>query len=263
MERTDIKERILKTEVEYPRYLTHWEKTDFGLLFWSETDKENPHLNHAVLYPNQEQDFSAVLARITRFYKDKGIQPRIQQPYTSGYFMAKADAFRVNGYDIQVYAPTEFMLLQGENRIRSAATLEIRELKVWDPKIARDILIPDGNAYAVGQVRSSITSHRYRVLAGYLNDKAVSMATIFYGDYGLARLSSAETAEELRGRGYARELICAIVDRHRQESALPLYLWPQNVTAARIFREAGFEVIFQAELASAIYHRGKNNDEES
>lgn len=153
------------------------------------------------------------------------------------------------------------MLLTGENRIRTSRTLEIRELKEWDPRIARDILIPDGNGYVAGQVRRSIENDRYRVLVGYLQDHAVSMVTIFYGDYGLARLSSAETAEELRGRGYARELISAIVEMHRAESALPVYLWPQNVTAARIFREAGFEEIFQEELARAVYNRSNGEGE--
>lgn len=251
----DLKDRILNTEVEYPRYLANWRETDFGMLFWAEDEKENPNLNHAVLYPDKIQDFSKVLDSITTFYLEKGILPRVQQPYTSGYFMEHADEFRVNGYDVQLYAPTEFMLLRGENNIRAGRTLQIRELNVWDERIARDILIPDNNGYAKGQVRRCIESDRYRVVVGYLNNQAVSMVTIFYGDYGLARLSSAETTEELRGRGYARELISAIVDMHRAESALPLYLWPQNVTAARIFREAGFEEIFQEELARAVYHR--------
>lgn len=257
----ELKERILKTEVEYPRYLASWRETDFGMLFWAEGDKENPDLNHALLYPEQIQDVGSVLTKITSFYLDKGILPRVQQPYTSGYFMEHADEFRVNGYDVQLYAPTEFMLLTSENRIRASRNLTIRELKEWDPRIARDILIPDGNDYAAGQVRRSIENDRYRVLVGYLQDHAVSMVTIFYGDYGLARLSSAETAEELRGRGYARELISAIVDMHRAESHLPVYLWPHNVTAARIFREAGFEVIFQEELARAVYHRGNGEGE--
>ncbi len=257
---TDLKERILKTEVEYPRYLARWQETEFGMLYWNENDKDNPTLNHALLYPDQIRDFKVILDSVTTFYLKKGIQPRVQQPYTSGYFMDHADEFRVNGYDVQLFAPTEFMLLTGENKIQSNRTLEIHELKEWDPRIERDILIPDGRGYAAGQVRGCIENDRYRVLVGYLNNNAVSMVTIFYGDYGLARLSSAETAEELRGRGYARELISAIVDMHRAESDLPVYLWPQNVTAARIFKEAGFEVIFQEELARAVYHRSAGEE---
>lgn len=49
----ELKERILKTEVEYPRYLASWQETEYGMLFWAEDDKENPNLNHALLTPNK------------------------------------------------------------------------------------------------------------------------------------------------------------------------------------------------------------------
>lgn len=250
----DLKERIVKTELDVPKYLADSQKTAYGVLYWDKTKKTNHYLNHAVIYPDQVEDLKEVLGQITRFYRSQGIQPRVRQPFTTGFFMNHANEFRISGYDIQIFAPTRFMLLTKDNQIRTGSRLAIRELKEWDERVARDILLPDGNDDAVEQIRRSIAVSRYRVLVGYLDDRAVSMATIFYGDHGVARLDSAETAEELRGRGYARELISAIVDMHRDESRHPLYLWPQNNTAEKIFREAGFTDLFQEELASATYH---------
>lgn len=257
----DLKERILKTELDFPKYLSNSQATDYGMLYWDESDKENHNLNHAIIYPDWVTDLKPVLQEIAEFYLARGIQPRVHQPYTTGYFLEHANDFRVSGYDVKIYPPTQFMLLSGENRINAGSSLLIRELTEWDPRIATDILIPDGNEKELEQIKRNIYGNRYRVLVGYLEDQAVSLATIFYGDYGVARLDSTETAEELRGRGYASELVSAIVDMHRRESDLPLYLWPQNVTAGKIFRAAGFKLLFQEERATAIYHR--TNGEEN
>lgn len=253
--RADLKERILKTELDFPKYISNSMATDFGMLFWDESDKDNHGLNHALIYPHLVSDLTGVLAQIAEFYRSRGIQPRVHQPYTTGYFLDHANEFRKSGYDVKLYPPTQFMLLSEANQINAGSALTIRELEAWDPRIATDILIPDGNEKEVEQTKRNIYGDRYRVLVGYLQEQAVSMATIFDGDYGIARLDSTETAEELRGRGYASELVSAIVDMHRRESDMPLYLWPQNVTAGKIYRQAGFKLLFQEERATASYHR--------
>lgn len=258
----DLKERILKTELDFPKYISNSQATPYGMLYWDEADKENHNLNHAIIYPNLIKDLKPVLEEIAQFYLARGIQPRIHQPYTTGYFLEHANDFRISGYDVKIYPPTQFMLLSEENRIHSGAKLSIRELTEWDPRIAADILIPDGNEKELEQIKRNIYTNRYRVLVGYLEDQAVSLATIFYGDYGIARLDSAETAEELRGRGYASELVSAIVEMHRRESSMPLYLWPQNVTAGKIFHQAGFRLLFQEERATALYHRMTEEENE-
>lgn len=252
---TDLKERILKTELDFPKYISNSMAASFGMFYWDEWDKENHSLNHALLYPDRVTDLQSVLSEIAEFYLSRGIQPRIHQPYTTGYFLDHANELRINGYDVKLYPPTQFMILSEEKPSNACSALSIKELEDWDPRIATDILIPDGNEKEVELTKRNIYGDRYRVLVGYLREKAVSMATIFYGDYGVARLDSTETAEELRGRGYASELVSAIVQMHRRESDMPLYLWPQNVTAGKIFRKAGFKLLFQEERATALYHR--------
>lgn len=254
----DLKRRILQTELDFPKYICEFETADFGVMYWDPANQTSQILNHAIIYPDRVNDLKAVLSRITDFYLERGIQPRIRQPFTRGYFIDHANDFRTSGYDIQLFPPTRFMLLTGENRIRVNRTLTIRELNEWDERIADDILIPDGNKQAVEQIRRNITSSRYRVLVGYLGDEAVTLVTIFNGDHGVARLDSAETAAELRGQGYARELIWTVVEMHRAESDAPLYLWPKNVTAEKIFREAGFTDFFEEELAIAAYYAGND-----
>lgn len=249
-----LKQKILDTELDFPKYICSFETTDFGVMYWDEENKVNPYLNHAILYPDKVSDLPGILARITQFYLEKEIQPRIRQPFTKGYFIDHADEFRKSGYDIQLFSPTRFMVLQDENKIRKSDKLEIKELNEWDERVAHDILIPDGNEQTVEQIRRNIVSDRYRVLVGFLENEAVTMATIFYGDHGVARLDSAETTAELRGQGHARELISTIVDMHRAESQLPLYLWPKNITAEKIFREAGFRDFFDEELAIAAHY---------
>lgn len=248
-----LQQAIVSTELEYPKYLCQHERRDYGILYWDPADRTNANLNHAVLEPAKIRDLKAVLAEIRDFYQSRGIQPRVRQPFTKGYFLEHASEFRTSGYDIQLFAPTHFMLLTDSDQIRTQSELTIRELDEWDPRIASDILIPDGNAHAVEQIRRNIAGNRYRVLVGYLDERAVSLAILFYGSHGVARVAMAETVEELRGRGYARELISAVVKLHQRDSRIPLYLWPHNVTAEKIFREAGFRDFFQEELAIATY----------
>ncbi len=246
-------EKILKTEIEYPKEFSTYIEKDFGVLFYNPEKKNFHTANHAVVYPDKVTDFKAVLEEVRDFYLDRGIIPRLYQPYTDGFLMNNAMLLRTSGYDIQSYGQTKFMLLTGENKIQKKVRLDIKELKEWDERIAFDIMIPNNNMQAIHQVKSNCSNPKFRVFAAYIQERAVSLASIFYSDNGVAKLDSLETAEEIRGKGYARELINDMVEIHKKESGIPLYLWPLNVTSERLCTDAGFRTLFKAELASAIY----------
>ncbi|PKK39423.1 hypothetical protein ABB02_01272 [Clostridiaceae bacterium JG1575] len=249
-----LRERILSTELDYPRHMAHTLERDFGFLVWEDRQKDLALLNHAVIYPHRVTALQSTLQEITAFYEEKGIRPRIYQPFTSGYFVEEASTFRKNGYDIQLYAPTRFMLRTRASRISPQGDLLIRKLTQWDARITRDILLPNGHPEGEGLIKKHLESDRCSLWVGYLKEEAVSLVTGFVGEYGVARMDSMETREELRGRGYARDLVHAMVAHQARHSQLPLYVWPSNPTAERIFQEAGFERFFEEQHASAVYH---------
>ncbi len=253
MDRTTLTEKIIRTEIEYPgEYATRLD-TEFGVLFYNLGKKALHLANHAVIYPDKITDFKTVLVQVRDFYLEKGIQPRIYQHYPDGYLMANSTELRTTGFDIQTFGQTGFMLLSAPNIIPREIRLEIRELKEWDQRLALDIMIPNNNPHTLYQVKINCTNPKFRVFAGYLSDRAVSVASVYYSQHGVVKLNSLETAEEIRGRGFARELISEVVEIHKAESDLPLYVWPLNVTAEKICSDAGFRTLFKAEMASAVY----------
>lgn len=250
-----IRERILRKELEFPETFANKIEKDYGILFYDEENPQSHDSNHAVIYPNKVKNLDQVLGRIAKFYLDKNLHPRIYQPYTDGYFMDNAPTFRKNSWDLQLYGQMKFMVLKGENKIKNERRLLIKEVNTWDERIANDILIPNGSLFEMGVLKKRLERKEIFVFAGYMNDRAVCLATVDYTDKDIARMDSAETAEELRGRGFARELIFYIVEFHRKRYTMPLYLWPLNKTAENIFIEAGFVTEFTAEAGSAIYNR--------
>lgn len=251
-----LKQQIIDTESEYPKFIVNSLTLPFGTFYWDDQDKDNIHFNHAVLNQAGVTDLKATLEQITRFYKDRGIQPRLFQPYTKGYFMEHADEFRVSGYDVQLYAPMQFMLLKEEPQ-KGSRPLEVLELKEWDERIAQDILIPDGNEASAQQLARLIGGERYKVYAGYLEDKAICVAIVLFGDHGVNRLSFAETVGEMRGKGYGQSLVAHLVAEHQKSGLGPLYTATDNRAAMRLFEKCGFVPVFEEELATAVYNKAE------
>lgn len=69
---------------------------------------------------------------------------------------------------------------------------------------------------------------------GFLDEIAVTVASISYSDYGCARLDDVETAIAFRNNGYSRETISHLVEYHKEISDATFYLWAENPTAQRI-----------------------------
>lgn len=257
MEDNKIKDQILETENEFPKYIVNSLNLDWATFYWDDLDKENAMFNHAIIHPQKVSDLSSSLAEVTKFYKGRGIRPRLFQPYTTGYFMEHADEFRRGGYDVQLFPATQFMLLCHEFKLSKKEGYEIQKLTQWDPKIAHDILIPDGNPGTAEQLRRIIGGKHYDVFAGYLEGSPVCVATVFYGDHNIARLSFAETVGPLRGQGYAKALVQELVTAHRETFDLPMYTQTNNISAQKLFLKSGFEPVFTEELASAVYNKAE------
>jgi GNAT superfamily N-acetyltransferase len=247
----NIRERIAETEREFPRLFSGAQETPFGILFYNKDNKESHDSNHAVIYPERIGDLSAVLGEIREFYASRGISPRVYQTFSDGYFKAHQDVFSECGFRVEVYGSTRLFLLQAENQIRCGDRLEVKLVTEWDERIATDIFRPDGDTFTPTVICNSMRSKDYYCFAGYLNDEAVSTASVYVSPYGIARLDSVETAAHQRGKGYSREVMRYVIEYYNKYINAPFYLWPANATAERIYTEAGFRYLFEMEAASA------------
>lgn len=95
---------------------------------------------------------------------------------------------------------------------------------------------------------------------GFLNNIAVTVASLYYSEYGCVRLDDVETAISYRNNGYSRELISQIIEYHKENSDATFYLWAENPIAQRIYIEAGFTLMpIQYEAWSAVYSLNERN----
>jgi GNAT superfamily N-acetyltransferase len=246
---------IIMTEIEFPKIFTHFVYKEYGVLFYNDNNKFSHDSNHAILYPYKLGNMDVVLEEIKKFYLEKGITPRIYHPYVNGFLEQNKQSFLNHEFKIEVYGDCQYMLLTDENKIIVPKRLLIKRLIKWDDRVASQIFIPNGKEYAINVIKESIKNQKYHLFIGFLNDIAVTVASLYYSDYGCVRLDDLETAINYRNNGYSRELIRHVVEYHKKNSSDTFYLWAENPTAQRIYMEAGFTVMpIQYESWSAVYN---------
>jgi GNAT superfamily N-acetyltransferase len=250
----DLKGNILRTENEFPKIFTSYIEKDYGILFYNDSNKKSYDSNHAILYTEKISDIEFVLRDIKEFYLSKGIIPRIYQPFITGYFRNYRDLLDKLGFQVEEYGVNRFMLLSGENNICIKKPLEIKRLFEWDVRIANEIFIPNGEEYEIDVAKSYILNKNKHLFVGYLNDIAVTTTYFHISDYGCTRFDYIDTAKNHRGKGYAREVLSYVVDYCKENNIFNCYQWPAHETSEKMCFEAGFRLMFQIEVGSAVYY---------
>ncbi|MDP4146535.1 MAG: GNAT family N-acetyltransferase [Bacillota bacterium] len=225
------------------------------MIYYNDNNKSSHDSNHAILYTDKIDNLDIVLDDISEFYLQRGITPRIYHPYINGFLEQNKQIFLNHGYDIEIYDSCQYMLLTGENKINVTKRLSIKRLREWDERIASQIFIPNDKEYAINVIKEAVKNEKYHLFVGYLDDIVVTVASIFYSNYGCARLDDVETAITQRNNGYSRELISHLVEYHKENSKAAFYLWAENPTAIKIYTEAGFTLMpIQYEAWAAVYN---------
>lgn len=255
----DINDSIILTELEFPKIFAHYKNMKYGKLFYNETNKCSHDSNHAIIYADKIDDLDRILEEIKEFYIQKGITPRIYHPYRNGFLEHNRESFIKHGYIIEVYDNCSYMLLTGENKINVPKRLAIKRLREWDDRIASQIFIPNDKEYTIDVIKDSIDNEQYHLFVGFLDEVAVTVASLSYSDYNCVRLDDVETAINYRNHGYSRELISHIIRFHKEQSDAVFYLWVENPTAQKIYIEGGFTLMpNQYEAWSASYNLAKD-----
>jgi Predicted acetyltransferase len=250
----NLTESIIKTEQEFPGIFTNTLEKEYGLLFFNEENRISHDSNHAIIYPEKISDIEGVITEIKDFYLKKGLVPRIYHPFKGGYFEEHRAIFEKHGFIIQKYGFNRFMVLEQDNRIKVNGNLIIKRITEWDDRIETDIYAPEDDVFTPIVIRNCLKDENYCCFVGYMDGKAVSTASIYYSKYGCARIDSVETAQADRRKGYSREIISYAIEYHKQHSKnVPLFLWPANETADKIYTEAGFRQLFQSEAGEAVF----------
>ena len=247
-----MQENILREEMEFPKLFASWEEKEYGILFYDMEDDESHDSNHAVLYPEKIIDFSKTVLEIKAFYLEKGLVPRIYQPFEEGYFANRKDILNQCGYGVQIYGKNKFMVLTGENTIAVPRRMNIRRITTWDQRIARDIFLPAEEGYAIAVEQKAIQKDNYYLFAGMLGDEVAAIVSFHTSKFDCTRFDTIETALKHRGHGYAREMLRFAVEYCREREIRNCFQWPMHGTSERMCYEAGFRVAFEVEAGVAV-----------
>ncbi len=247
-----VQGNMLHEEMEFPKLFASYEEREYGILFYDTEDGESHDSNHAVLYPDKIRDFEKTVLEIRAFYLDKGLVPRIYQPFEEGYFAKRKAVLGKCGYGVQMYGKNRFMLLTDENKINVPRRLDIRRITTWDERIARDIFLPAEEKYAIAVEQKGMQKSCYYLFAGMLGDEVAAIVSFHTSQFDCTRFDTIETAPKHRGKGYAREMLSFAADYCREKGFRNCFQWPMHATSERMCYEAGFRVAFEVEAGVAV-----------
>ena len=243
----EIAQKILDTQYIYPKSYSNLQYTNYGILFYNEDNPDSHDSNHAVITKyNEKSDFDQILNNIKAFYLSKNMMPRIYSNHIPGQLEKIKNHLIKHGFKIERFN-NSFLIHQEECKINEPYSLKIRRIekgedlsfiyRIW--KVNEDRRGGADRVYKIVEQRKDWTN--YHLFIGYLEDETpVTAAAVEYFDR-IGMVDEVETAKAYRGKGYARQLIRFWIDYHyKNHKDYLLYLYYENPTAGRIYREAGF-----------------------
>ncbi len=246
MDIREMREKIIKEEMEFPKLFTHYQECDYGILFYNVKNIDSHDSNHAVIYPERIKNLRYVLNDVADFYKRKNLGTcfSIYHPFVEDYFIYNAKLLKECGYQFTICPDIRIMLLTEENKILVPKRLEIKHIQKWDESIDRDVLeCVAKKEHFKDVIKNSMDENCY-LFIGYLGNEAVSLLAFHKSTHGITRFDEMGTAEKYKNNGYAREMNSFAVD-FLHEHRLPMaYQWPAHSSSERITTEAGFRVAF-------------------
>jgi len=248
-------EKIITLEEDlFPKLITNYIETSYGILFYNEDNKISYDSNHAVIYKDKIDHLDQVLNEISEFYLSKGIHPSIYQATEDqSYFTDNIETFTKMNFKVWTETPSKFMLLEADNQLDIEISLEIREATEWDQRIADDICIPSEEAYEIEVFKSAIYHKDSKVFVAYKDNMAVAILTLHQSSLGCVRFDYILVSKTHRQYGYGKQLISFVTDYCRNHGLVNSYMWPAHEVSEKISFQAGFRYIFTRETVRASY----------
>ncbi len=240
----NIKELILLSDLYAPKAYADFKETEWGIMFYDESNKTMHDVNHACILKNEYFEFA--LSEITDFYTEKGIIPRIylvgaqHRDYKERMFTSDFNVYRFGDF--------QHFLLSEKCLITPSDHLSIRELKsknditeklldnIYSVYLSED---PDTVNRSRQLLKRVVKSEKCRLFCGFYNNEPACIAMLVKTPFGMYCLDLVETAEKFRGRGFAKDLIAYLVNLCDR----PTFLFSENPAAIHIYEKAGFRRI--------------------
>ena len=232
-------QRIIDFEINFPRIFTNVEERDYGLLF---NNIENPisyDSNHAVIIDGKDLDYA--IKDIEKFYSEKRLIPIIYPSLADGELDRLKPYLIKYRFTIDEKDADLCLVHRNKSRIDTPHNLSFKRVFEIDDSIVNNVLESSDAMRITTLMKRRLKYDKFHLLIGYLNDEIpVTMASIEFNENGIARIDDVLTGVNYRGKGYARQITQFFVDYHYQHSNNIIYLFSENPTAIKIYKESGF-----------------------
>ena len=244
-------EKIKHLEYYFPKIFTDMEERDFGVMFYNTANPDSHDSNHAVII--NDYDYEKALGEIKEFYYSKNLEPRMYSSLEEGQLQNIQPHLERTGFKVNDFGYTEYLVYNGKSAITELHTLDFRRFNAGDDlSVFTRIFEDDDTVFRTQEVvRRRASSPDYYLYIGYSDDIPVVMASFQFDENKSARLDEVETAADLRGKGYARQITRHLTDVFDKQGGKLFFTWAANDTAQRVYLQGGFEVKYKLPAWSA------------
>lgn len=216
------------------------EPRPYGMLYYNLAVPESHDSNHAYIL-DERADAASAITDVVRFYRERGLTPRIYSALIPGQLARLRPALLAQGFTISEHTdPVLRWYVQARpSVIVPNPELVVRRVTEMDDEVAAFVSEEGEFPWTVKLFRRHLLSPLYHQLIGYLGERPVAMAS-FTTLEGISRVDDVVTREAYRGRGFARTVMHTLVARHAEASDNPLILGVTDRVAERVYQDAGF-----------------------
>ncbi len=243
---------IYTEEDMFPREIAQYEERDYGVLFYSERNRDSYDSNHAVIYKNRISNLKDVLVDIVLFYREKGLKPIIYQSISdNGYFEKNKPVLEEYGFELRTETQN-YMILCEDNVISPNENIHIRKESVWKEEFGVEIFEKADEPWEIDVIKQALKNKNTLFFVAYYDDRPVGM-THCHVTNGICRVDYLLVAKDCRNMGVARTIINSFVEYCMENGIANCYLWPDGETAEKIYYEAGFRTVETKQAGRAVY----------
>lgn len=237
-------EAVAKWENECIKEFSNFVERDYGILYYNEDNKESYDSNHALIF--DYSDLKGAIKDIEKFYREKGMKPRIFQANREGEEELLWPLLKEEGFTIEDSPELKLFVLRENSKTELPGrpeALEFRRPRVISKDIKELYFLDSGGDWGVLKLAKTINNSHYDLICGYdREDKVVTVGTL-RANAEVVILEDVITHPDERGKGYGSALINFICNHHREKPRLPLALFAEDEGAIRIYRRAGFKEV--------------------
>jgi len=247
-------EKIIYMEHHFPEIFSDMEKRDFGILFYNKNNFDSNDSNHAII--TKKCDYEAVLQEIKDFYLSKSLEPLIYSSLEENQLNEMSEYLTNSGFHINDYGYKDYLVWSGKTSIVEPYSLTFERFTKNSDFDVFSELVESASLFRISEViRRRVNDPNYYLFIGYDGEIPVVMASFQLDKNLTAMLDEVETAENQRGKGYARQITRHITNEFEKQGGKLFYTWAANETAQRVYLQGGFEVKYKLHSWSAYIER--------